>query len=126
MGLYGNKILNINETVFYKGDGISIHVNISDKFNYGDQAYFKVYDNENYAKATKVARIQVKDAKYEIHSDPGGKDSWELNSKDKKNLITALKKKPNIGRNNKDTVYDAILDIYNINDIDEMPDYKKL
>ena len=61
MGLYGNKILNINETVFYKGDGISIHVNISDKFNYGDQAYFKVYDNENYAKATKVARIQVKD-----------------------------------------------------------------
>ena len=95
--LFGNRIITehdierritITEEVLlegavFKSPKMTIGVFPSDNRNYGYQAYFKVYNNENYKKATKIARIHFMNPSYEMHSN----QHWPLNTTEKKMLI---------------------------------------
>lgn len=105
MGIFLNlesmKTEVVNEKVVYRGNGISIS---TDSTSGRNGYYFKVYNNERYSKASKVARINLEHPDYEYHS--GDKRIWDLNSSEKKLLIDVLKSKNNNGDT---TVWDDVV-----------------
>ena len=60
-----------------------------DKQRLGNE-YFKLYNARQWKKATKIARISFRKAKYIKHSDIF--DDWVLANKEKKYLVEALQK----------------------------------
>lgn len=52
--------------------------------------YFKFYDDSDFTKAERVIRILFTEPDYVVHKD--SKKLWKLNMKDKKLLISVLKK----------------------------------
>lgn len=116
----------INENVVYRGNGISIS---TDSTNNRNGYYFKIYDNESYSKATKVARINLEKPEYEYHKDK--KSIWDLSQSDKRLMIDILKSK---NKNTNNTVWNTIVDNCvkfeksydsNISKL-QMPDYMNL
>ena len=84
--------LDAMATIYRDAKGrFSIAVN-PDPNRQGDE-YFKLYNNAKKSAATKVARIMFRSAKYVYHTNYDGKEDWILNAKEKKYLVTALKKK---------------------------------
>lgn len=55
--------------------------------------YFKLYNNDSYVKATKVARISMLKPNYLVHKNDDGKENWILNNKEKRKLINLLHSK---------------------------------
>ena len=143
--LFGNRIITehdierritITEEVLlegavFKSPKMTIGVFPSDNRNYGYQAYFKVYNNENYKKATKIARIHFMNPSYEMHSN----QHWPLNTTEKKMLIKILNTTIQINDVETTTVWKELIGEYNrgINDKSKhmplnlvMPDYTQL
>ena len=141
--IYGQKFINkffrkemiiseevLMEGTIFKSTKMSIGVFPSDNRNYGAQAYFKVYNNRNYVKSTKIARIHFMNPEYEKHIG----EHWPLNRTEKKMLIKILQ--TNLGDHiNSITVWEALIIEYNksINDKSKhlplnlpIPDYMQL
>ena len=96
--IYGNSFLNIiTEGSIYKDDknNIMIGMYIDSNRNFEQDPYIKVFNNQNFNKATKVARISLKNVKYIYHSDRF--DIWRLNSKEKKLLNEIIRSKDKNG-----------------------------
>lgn len=115
----------IEEKVVYRGNGISIS---TDSTSGRNGYYFKVYDNESFSKASKVARINLEKPEYEYHG--GDKRIWDLSKSDKQLLINVLKSKSD----DNNTVWNDVVSNCaeyeksyktNISNL-EMPDYMKL
>lgn len=65
---------------------------IENPTGYNNQ-YFKLYNNDSYVKATKVARISMLKPNYLVHKNDDGKENWILNNKEKRKLINLLHSK---------------------------------
>ena len=109
--IYGNKLdkIALCEESIYKGNGVSISIDVDKNRNYGDKPYVKIYNDENYRKATKIARISVSEKpEYIVHKD--SKQPWNLNAKEKQKINDIFStKKPNVGNySNCDSILDAI------------------
>ena len=79
-----------------RNEEVSIQVN-PDPLHVG-LAYFKYYNASSYVSATKVARISMHAPLYVFHNNSDGKQNWILNSKERKVLHNALKKRiPRLG-----------------------------
>ena len=89
-----------------KKTNISIQVNRSER-RHG--CYFKLYNNKNYARASKVARIDLKNPRYIYRFNGDGKKDWNMNSKEKELLINLLKTKLPTGN----TLWEEIIITYN-------------
>lgn len=74
----------------YTGEDIPLKIIVSVDENRIGNPYFKVFNANDFKKATKMARISFLEPKYVIHSMNYGKENWVLNSKEKKLLINAL------------------------------------
>lgn len=116
----------INEFKIFEDDGISIAVDSTIGRN---GYYFKVYNNRNYAKATKVARIDVEKADYVYHRSDG-KSIWDMNKSELRSLISILNS-PITGGSSV-TIWDKILEACNefkpnpkLSNL-EMPDYMEI
>lgn len=124
-----NNLLNLNEVTIIKSDGIYISVDDESNRNfYGfeDIVYFKIYNSENFRKATKFNRIRVNIPDYEKHNVSYGKSFWFLNSKEKKKLINLLNRIIFDKTTNKNiSVFNKICDSCKISRI-PMPDYYQL
>lgn len=84
------------------------------KHKYGQKAYFKICNNSDYTKSTKVARICFYDSYYIEHdNDPDGKDEWFLSSGEISAFIKALTKTPNLSKTNKPTVWKELIFQFN-------------
>lgn len=57
-----------------------------------ENRYFKYLNGVTYDKADKLARISLLSPNYVEHSYNGGKQTWELNSKEKKELVNLMNK----------------------------------
>ena len=82
MGIYSKKLKEevVTEVVVYTGNGMNIGIYPSKDRNYGDDAYFKVYNNEDF-----------KAAEYGKYHKEGRKvKDWKLNPSEKKKLDQAL------------------------------------
>ena len=55
-------------------------------------AYFKFFNHKSFNSATKVARITFLNPSYIHHKDPYGKQEWELNNEERKDLNEILHK----------------------------------
>lgn len=82
-----SKLESVEEGSVFKGDGMFIS---ADSTNGRGGYYFKVYDAENFSKATKVARLNLQKPEYEYHRTPG-KNIWILNSSEMRKMINILK-----------------------------------
>lgn len=98
--LYGNKFRNgfdiekiLEERVLYRGDGILITLDGSGETNrsFEKDPYFKVYDSESVARATKIARVSCKTFNQISHTDHF-KD-WDLTKREKKKIANILNNK---------------------------------
>lgn len=67
-----------------------VAVNPDRKRNLKNSEYFKVYNHIHPDKATKIARIKFRECGYVIHCNNGGKKNWELNLKERKQLMRIL------------------------------------
>ncbi len=74
--VYTDKILNI-----------SVQVNRNEGRN---GSYFKLYNHEEYKKASKVARINFKSPEYVYHVNRDGKKDWALNFRERAELLEVL------------------------------------
>lgn len=54
------------------------------------EPYFKVYNTDSVSTSNFVARISFDKSKYIIHKDDKGKQSWFMNSSQRKNLVDIL------------------------------------
>lgn len=110
--------------------------------------YFKYFNSFSYRKADKVARISLVKPEYLEHKNYDGKETWKLNSKEKKDLIDFMNKESKVHKNltnwqvtlvqyNFDNYYidpqDTINSTFNLADYPDafsinhkMPDYMKL
>ena len=70
-----------------------IAVNPDSSRGWYNEEYFKLYDAQNARKATHIARIKFRKAEYTVHSNSDGKESFKLNTKQKKDLINLLNSK---------------------------------
>ena len=116
------------ENVIYKNNGVFITVNPDIKRNWSSEnAYFKIYNSENYRKATKVARITLIVPKYIIHSNDDGKGNWDLSSSERKLLDNIMHSKKN-GISN----WESLCTMFNnmigrdLNFPKEIPDFKNI
>lgn len=64
----------------------NISTNPDSTRNWYEEEYFKVYDNLSVSSAKKLARIKFRSPEYVVHTG----SNWELNSKEKKDLIKFL------------------------------------
>lgn len=87
-------------------NNISIQVNRSERRN---SCYFKLYNNKNYAGASKVARIDMKSPAYVYHFNGDGKGDWILNSEEKSMLVDLLSRELPTGN----TLWQEIIIIFN-------------
>lgn len=60
--------------------------------------YFKVINAKKFSAATKMARISFEEPKYIIHNKNYGKETWLLDSHDRRLLISILQKKQKNGK----------------------------
>ena len=124
MGIYSKKLKEelVTEVVVYTGNGMNIGIYPSKDRNYGDDAYFKVYNNEDFKAADKVARIKFSAAEYGKYHKEGRKvKDWKLNPSEKKKLDQALSD-PAVWSKLVDTLNKVTGGKYAFN----KPDYKKL
>lgn len=70
-------------------DNISIQINRSEGRN---GCYFKIFNDKNYKRASKVARIDMLSPNYLYHSNGDKKKDWVLNSNEKSMLSDLLSK----------------------------------
>lgn len=140
-GKLANKILEtqnaevLTEASVYKKNGINIAPYCSPNRSYGKDAYFKVFNNTDERKATKIARIKLFETDYADKHEKGneGKELWVLNSKERKLLNDALHSPTNTGiyKDGSKTVYETLVDEYRDTDTkfdeknvpEEIPDY---
>ena len=144
--LYGNKFMpNPDERIIvteqvllegtvYKSSIMSVGCFPNPNYNYGDDAYFKVFNNTQYDSASKITRIRFKSPTYIIHLN----QVWDLNNKEKKILIRILNSRYTGVKFDNDqtvaTVWDALIRDFNsqVKQRDylpldlKMPDYRKL
>lgn len=94
LGLYEPKELVAMTNVYATRQfgGLSIQINIDE--NRHGLPYFKVYNNFQYSKATKMQRIAFKSASYIVHRNNNGKDPWYLTMSQRKTLMTILESRP--------------------------------
>lgn len=86
----------LNEGKVYSDNIMYIGVYGSIDSNFQDAPYIKVYNNEKYEVADKVARIDLIDLKYIYHRD--SKKIWYLNNKELKHLNKIMRSiDPKIG-----------------------------
>ncbi len=88
-----------------------VAVNPDSKRNLKNKEYFKVYNHIDPTKATKIARIMFRDCKYIIHKNNGGKQNWELNAKERRQLMTILISPSTKSPQNR--VWDELINSYN-------------
>ena len=135
---YDNTFINsdikiLNEESFYKEDKINIMIQIDNNRNYGlDMAYFKLYNDSDYTKATKSACIKLFKSEY-VPEHADGKKNWILNNKEKRRLLEILTSSPNISnyKNKNMTVWESMVKYVSSTGIKmpddiSMPDYNLL
>ena len=84
-----------------RGNNSFIAVNPDSSRGWFKEEYFKVYNNDNARKADKVIRIKFRTAQYVYHKNSDGKQDWNLNSKERRQLIDLLNKQSKLpGFNN--------------------------
>ena len=83
---------HIEEMATVYTDEVNKHVcQVNPDRNRQGLEYFKLYNNVNWSKATKVARIEFRKPNYVLHTNKDGKENWKLNNREKIALIKALK-----------------------------------
>ena len=141
--LYGNKFMQnpderiivteqlLLEGTIYKSSIMSVGCFPDSGRSYGDDAYFKVFNNTDYKRASKITRVRFKSPTYVIHLN----QVWDLNSKERKMLINILNTRYTGGvYEDASTIWDALIRDFNghvkLQDrlpLDlKMPDYRKL
>lgn len=87
--IYEEENLVEMSTIYYGNtENVGIAVN-PDGGRIGDP-YFKFYNNKSYSASTHLARIMFFKPEYAVHS--GSKKPWNLNSKERKILVTVMNK----------------------------------
>ena len=119
------------EGTIYKSSIMSVGCFPDSGRSYGDDAYFKVFNNTDYKRASKITRVRFKSPTYVIHLN----QVWDLNSKERKMLINILNTRYTGGvYEDASTIWDALIRDFNEHvklqdrlplDL-MMPDYRKL
>ena len=134
MGIYGNLAKAIvedqyrvlHEETVCKKDGLKIDVypqNTRLLKGNPNNAYFEVYDNENYKKANKIIRLSVGYPWIIYHKSK--KENWEMSSAEKEKLQEILNS-PTQLKGYEGTVYQSILQYYDIPSTWPMPDFTNM
>lgn len=85
-----NKLFALNEMAMAWTDRDAGRCVWVENTNTHNNQYFKYLNSFSYQKADKVVRISLRLPKYLVHKDSMGKQSWILNSKEKKELIDLM------------------------------------
>ena len=126
-------LVPINEINVLKMNRMCISVDPSPNENYGNAAYFKVYNSTDPSSATEVVRVHFYDNKCEEHR---GKKFFEMSKKQKEKLMQLLIMPPtnDAYKMMYNTTWEALIGIFNsvvrpqfILPLDlPIPDYTKL
>lgn len=76
-----------------KDDEANMVYYVNPDLNRIGEPYFKVYDNISHPKAKHIARISFLEPRYIVHKEEAGKQTWRLNSSERKKMISYLNKK---------------------------------
>lgn len=85
----GESLVEFATVARFNKYNISLAVNPDSKRNFGNESYFKVYNDTSPNSADKIARIKFYTSEYVYHTT-GGKKNWKLNSSDRKRLVMFL------------------------------------
>ena len=100
-------IESIDESTICRSNKMAIGINPSYDKNYGDIAYFKVYNNPSPKAATEVIRLHFYDLGYEPHK---GKPLFKMKRRDKEELMKLLMSAPTINKyKNCNTTWNALI-----------------
>ena len=104
-------IESINEVSLIRKSNMCVSIDPSPNENYGNIAYFKVYNNSSPKAATEVIRLHFYDAGYEAHK---GKPLFKMKKKDKEELMRLLISHPtNAEYSIYNTTWEALIAVFN-------------